>query len=526
MLSPQYFQRGSEIELPEVASYIPDGETRFTVMDVLAGGMGVCVHLSQRDKGADFSLKCVRPEFIGNKVTLDRFHDELQVWLAASMCNHVAEALAVVRINEVPSMLGVWMQGGDLAHALPKLQPQEKFEALVRIIRALRWVYDNLKVIHRDLKPANVLLDKSGLAYVADWGLSRPVRHVLTSVNASLADGAIDRPDRTQAGSFFGTVLYAAPEQILNSKDVDHRADIYALGCMMFEFETGSPPFTGNSLTEIARQQLHAFPPQLGGWLRRTQLGLEDVIVKCLQKDPASRFSTYDTLEKTVVDIAKKRGFTLNRCTIAKRYERRQLGKGHLQQSKILKNASVKGTADYGLVEFDDISPFLEEANNLIALGRYRDAEVLLRPHFIPDVLNHAGDWHFGHSTALNYAYCLERIDGRLDDALEIFLGLNPLSGKPAEFYVNYSSALLNAAKAEAARAICETGLRNFPDDLHIMGNYTISLRSCGDLDRAQESALKRIKLRRDVHSIEEAVNVLGAQSRRKRDQNLPEAVF
>lgn len=361
--------------------------------------------------------------------------------------------------------------------------------------------------------------------YIADWGLARPVGHVMDGVSKSLPAGAIERPDRTQSGSFLGTITYAAPEQIMGVADIDHRADIYALGCMMFELETGAPPFTGNSVSEIARQHLHASPPQLGGWFRRTQTGLENVIARCLHKDIASRYADYDALEETMLDIARKRGFNLSRCIVSKRYERNQLGKGYLQQNEMLRNAPVKGTGDYDVVEFDDIARFLEEAENLLALGKYRDAEALLRPYFIPDWLNHSGNWSDGHSVALNYAYCLENIDGRLEDALAIFQRLDSITAKPAEFYVNYSLALLKAGKAEPARAVCERGLRDFPNDLDVMGNYTISLKRCGDLDRAQESALRRIKLRRDLHSIEEAVSVLAAQRTRKRSLNLPEAV-
>lgn len=85
------------------------------------------------------------------------------------MCSLVAEAIAVVRTNETPCVLGIWMQKGDLAHALPNLSPRQKLEALIRMVRGLSWVRENLGIIHRDLKPANVLLDQDGLAYLADW---------------------------------------------------------------------------------------------------------------------------------------------------------------------------------------------------------------------------------------------------------------------------------------------------------------------------------------------------------------------
>ena len=277
------------------------------------------------------------------------------------------------------------MPKGDLASALPYLKTHLKFEALVRMVRGLSWVHGKLGVIHRDLKPANVLLDQADLAYVADWGLARPVGHAVASVRSSQNDSGFERPDRTKAGSFVGTVTYAAPEQILGAQDLDHRADIYALGCIMFECETGSPPFAGRTVADIARQHIRTPPPTVGGWFKKTELGLETVIARCLQKKPADRYSYYSELDEVLADVARKRGFPLDRCTIAVRYERSQLGKGHLRQDAILERPQTVRARGYQVVEFEDIAPFLEEAEHLISLNRYQEAEQLLRPYFLPD---------------------------------------------------------------------------------------------------------------------------------------------
>lgn len=159
MFHPQYLRKGSEIELPELSGHVPYGSPTFVVLDVHAGGMGFCVRLGHVQTHRQYALKHVHPDRIGDRESLDRFYDELQIWLSASMCSLVAEALAVVRINETPCVLSPWMQQGNLAHALPILSPQQKFEALVRIVRGLSWVHKNLATIHRDLKPTNILLD-------------------------------------------------------------------------------------------------------------------------------------------------------------------------------------------------------------------------------------------------------------------------------------------------------------------------------------------------------------------------------
>lgn len=525
MIHPEYLRPGAILDLPELAAHIPGDSPRFEVLGVFHGGMGLGAHLKHVETGVHYALKGVRPDLVGGKAIMDRFGEELRVWLSASTCSLVAEALAVVRVNEHPCVLATWMPHGDLAKALPRFAPQQKFETAVRILRGLRWAYESLGIIHRDMKPPNVLLDEADLAYVSDWGLARPVGRAFGAVSASLSLGAFQRTDHTEAGSFIGTVTYAAPEQLIGSSKIDHRADIYALGCMLFEFEVGHPPFLGNSVHEIAQQHLNAPPPNFGGWFRKTTLGLEDVVARCLQKDPAARYATYTELDAALVRIAKRRGFTLNRCEVSSRYTRSVIGKGVERQGGVLATTGAKGRDGYGVVDFEQVAPFFEEAENLMALLRFNEAEALLRPHFVPEFLGGIPGWCFVHGVAINYGLCLVNMEGRLEEGLEIFRVLDRLSEKPVEFFVNYSLGLLRRRDWVGVCSVCERGLRRFPDDLDLIGNHTIGLKARGLLESALESARKRIHLRKDVHSIDEGVLVLGALRDRDRNRNLPVAI-
>ena len=496
----------------------------FEILAIHHGGMGVCLQIKSLSNFQSYALKCIHPDLLGDKGSWDRFHDELEVWISASVCNAVAEAIAIVRINDIPSVLATWMEGGDLTHTHLKLDPARKFESIVRICRALQWAQTKLGVIHRDLKPANILFDKDLLAYLSDWGIARPLRNAFASASDKADFAGIDRPDRTRPGSFLGTVTYAAPEQIMNTTTVDHRADIYALGCIMFELETGSPPFTGSSIQEIAAKHLSVSPPKLGGLFRQTTLGLERVINQCLVKDPNARYATYKELDRDLLTVAKRQNFTLDRCVISEQYRRHQLGKGNMAQQQSIVNAQVKGKGVV-ILDFDDIAPYLEEASNLIALGRYKEAETLLRPHYIAELIEGSTGWHFGHSCAETYAFCLQHISDRLDEALDIYAVLGPVQEKPAEFYVNYSLALLRASKWTDAKKVCQRGLVHFPGDLDLLGNYTTSLLNCGDIEEAQVVAMRRLAMRRDVHSIEETVGVLRVQRDHLRNRDLPKAI-
>ena len=524
MLHFDYLNPGSRLDLPEVAGHLNVQNSEFEILEIHHGGMGMCLQIKSLSNFQSYALKCIHPDLLGDQDSLNRFHDELEVWISASVCNAVAEAIAIVRINGIPSVLATWMEAGDLTHIRLKLDPTRKFESIVRICRALQWAQTKLGVIHRDLKPANILFDKDLLAYLSDWGIARPLRNAFASASDKADFAGIDRPDRTRPGGFLGTVTYAAPEQIMNTTTVDHRADIYALGCIMFELETGAPPFTGSSIQKIAAKHISVSPPKLGGLFRQTTLGLERVINRCLAKDPNAHYATYEELERDLLTVANRRNFTLDRCVISERYKRHPLGKGNAAQQQAIVNAQVKGKG-VAILEFDDIAPYFEEADNLIALGQYKEAEVLLRPHYAPELVTGSTDWHFGHACAERYAFCLQHISGRLDESLDIYSVLSPVQEKPAEFYVNHSLALLRASKGVDAKKVCQRGLAHFPNDLDLLGNYTISLLNCGDVEEAQVITMRRLEMRRDVHSIEETVGVLRVQRDRLRDRDLPKAI-
>lgn len=526
MLNFDHIRVGCSIELPELATHIANESSTFVVKGVFAGGMGVCIHFLHPETRQEFALKGIRPDHVAEQATKDRFLDELKVWIAASSCDLIAEALAVVRLNELPCVLATWMPNGDLSHSLPRLTKTEKLEALLRIVRGLSWVKSNLGVIHRDLKPSNILLDGHRLAYVADWGLARPIGDALQLVGKTMTN-AVNRPDRTQQGSFLGTVTYAAPEQIIGSAAVDHRADIYALGCMMFEFETGAPPFLGKSVSDIAIQHLREKPKKLGGWFSSTDLGLERIIARCLEKDPKNRYQSYEQLESDLVPIAQKQGVALERCKPGTRYKRTVLGKGEKQQMDILVSVpnENRGQDGYMVVEMDDLLPFFKEAIDLMALGRYAEAEKIYRPHVLPEMLGKWTQWWgLPHDMAVNYGFCLDRL-GRALEAEKLFLILAKNERKSAEFYVNYSMTLNLLNKSRYAADLCREGLKHFHCDIDIQGNLTIALTQAGEYELAFDSALKRLNIRRDVHSIDEAANVLLEYATAIRFTDLPRAI-
>jgi serine/threonine protein kinase len=144
-------------------------------------------------------------------------------------------------------------------------------------------------VLHRDVKPENILLAgysaraggaaTSWRALVADFGLARAI-------------GAADYQRLTETGVIVGTVFYMSPEQLKEDRSLDQRADIYSLGCILFEMLTGAPPYTGSSISDIVRRILRGTTPSAARMNREVPPEVELAVSRALARSPAERFQS------------------------------------------------------------------------------------------------------------------------------------------------------------------------------------------------------------------------------------------
>jgi serine/threonine-protein kinase len=191
-----------------------------------SGGMG-SVYRALGPDGEVVALKLVRPEMAANEQLRRRFKREAQA--AARVDNkHVVPVLDSGEYEGTPYMAQQMINGGTLAERIDETGHLE-LERAVRVGLQVASGLDAMHsagMIHRDLKPANILLDLDGCAYVADFGLVK-------EKDASVL---------TRPGQALGTLDYMSPEQI-RAVDVTQAADIYSLGCVLYECIAGAPPF-------------------------------------------------------------------------------------------------------------------------------------------------------------------------------------------------------------------------------------------------------------------------------------------
>ncbi|MET0344076.1 MAG: serine/threonine-protein kinase [Polyangiales bacterium] len=156
-------------------------------------------------------------------------------------------------------------------------------------------------IVHRDLKPDNVFLaDDPDLPFsarvkVLDFGMAK-----LT--------GEGPRTVITEKGALLGTPMYMAPEQCRGLSDIDGRADVYALGCMLYEMACGHPPFVSGGVGLILGSHIYEPVPRPRALVPELPEALEVILLRCLEKDPAARYPTMDELSRDLAQLAEAHG--------------------------------------------------------------------------------------------------------------------------------------------------------------------------------------------------------------------------
>jgi len=195
-------------------------------------------------------------------------------------------------VQQVDFVVMEYLPGGTLRQKITfgPLPIREALATFATICDAVGFAHQN-GVIHRDLKPDNIMYDAAGKLVVTDFDLAR----------------VTGEARRTLLGQTFGTLLYLSPEQALG-EEVDHTADIYSLGVMLFELVTGRWPFSGENDMDILNGHLNLTPPKPSAFNPRVPPGIDEAVLRALAKKPAQRFQTARELAAAASGQASQAG--------------------------------------------------------------------------------------------------------------------------------------------------------------------------------------------------------------------------
>jgi streptogramin lyase len=256
------------------------------------GGMGVVYRATQLDLGRTVALKVIAPELAEDAGLRDRFVNESRV---AASIDH-PNVIPIFYAGEEKGVLFIAMRfvvGTDLrrlVRAEGTLEPNRALHVLEQVAAALDAAHER-GLVHRDVKPANVLLTGHDHAYLTDFGLTRRTASV---------SGA------TRSGAWVGTLDYVAPEQIRGER-IDARADVYALGCLLFLILSGEVPFPRDSDEAKMWAHLREEPPALSERIAAVPEQLDAVIRRAMSIQPEDRYPSAGDVSRAAVAAASRR---------------------------------------------------------------------------------------------------------------------------------------------------------------------------------------------------------------------------
>ncbi|MDZ4857818.1 MAG: serine/threonine-protein kinase [Candidatus Hydrogenedentes bacterium] len=259
---------------------------RYTIIDIVGkGGMGCIYLVNDNTLKEQVALKTLLPQYLRDKMVVDRFFNEARIARQLSHPN-------IVRVHDIgiaDQVLYIsmeYMHGKSLRNLLDELLPGERLpvkdtlKIMIDLCTALEYAHQF--TVHRDLKPENVMILPDGTLKLMDFGISK-----------LMTTGKL-----TATAVVMGTPHYMPPEQFRDSSAVDARADIYSIGVMLYEILTGNLP-TG--VPKPASQIMRDIPP-----------ALDPIVAKCVEPNPGDRYASATELKQALTGVVEiLRGGTL-----------------------------------------------------------------------------------------------------------------------------------------------------------------------------------------------------------------------
>jgi serine/threonine protein kinase len=226
-------------------------------------------------------IKVLNPTLAAT-VSIQRFQREISL---VAKLNHpnIVPVLSAGEVDGLPYFIMPYIEGESLRGRIGRgpLSVRETVGILKDVMRALGYAH-GAGIVHRDIKPDNILLAGSA-ALVTDFGVAK-------AVSAARERGTVQAGQTiTGVGISLGTPQYMAPEQAAADPNADARADFYALGIVAYEMLVGSPPFHGRTPQALLAAQLTELPPPLASRRYDIPIALSNIVMQCLEKDPADR---------------------------------------------------------------------------------------------------------------------------------------------------------------------------------------------------------------------------------------------
>ena len=279
---------------------------RYEIRSLLgAGGMGEVYLAQDTSLNRKVALKVLPADVASNQDRMRRFKQEAT---AAASLNHpnIAHIYEIGQSDDLNFIAMEYVDGITLRDKMHK-----EHEHLSKLLRTLQHVAEGLAkahdagIVHRDLKPDNIMITSDGHAKILDFGLAKLIEPPTTTDSVPSGEEPTILQQHSTPGVILGTLGYMSPEQAQGkTKEIDHRADIFSFGCILFEAITGQRPFTGKDHIEVLNKVIREPAPLVTTLNPDTPPDLQRIVRRCLAKDPDER---YHNIKDVAIELKEVR---------------------------------------------------------------------------------------------------------------------------------------------------------------------------------------------------------------------------
>ncbi len=271
----------------------------YVVLDELGrGGMGTVLRARHRRMDREVAIKVLPVEALNNEAAIARFYQEVKV---AAQLTHVniVHAYDAGEHQGFHYLVMEYVRGNDLgkvAQSQGAIPLSKAVDYTIQAARGLKYAHSK-GVVHRDIKPSNLLLDEENVVKILDMGLARIGRG---------SNDPTQSMHLTTTGQVMGTVDYMAPEQAEDTRNADHRSDIYSLGCTLFRLVTGSAPYSRDTVVKSILAHREDAPPSIGAGPNYERLN--QIFQRMVAKKPEHRYQSCDDVISDLELVSKHAG--------------------------------------------------------------------------------------------------------------------------------------------------------------------------------------------------------------------------